>query len=505
MCEPNLMRVHRILDKLNQVRLRGLSCFGSDSHGFRLKPPASEAELGSFETKHRIRLPDDYRTFLKHAGNGGAGPYYGLFPLEKWNDFADWVLDHRPDDFLQRSCPLYPELDPKPNWADEFGEASPYQGTLSLGSRGCSYAMQLIVVGPYAGRVVYVDADGSPPYMVREPDFLCWYERWLDELLQGYKIDWFGYGLGGGEVDFFGIVNDPHTSDGYKAEAARAFCRLPRLTETANAGIVAFCRHPVCGVRAGACATIRTFKIQAGEEEAALLLDDPSAEVRREAVWTVMKLDPQRWSDLVLGRLRNDPDGEVASSAFCELKEAGALCKAELLRIIEQSPLGNLRYLAANVVDWADEDLALLIGMLSDSHTQVRFYATLGLRKLKARDALPQILDLLARENDPLVVESILKMLGELGDPCVVSTLLDWTKAPDDFHRLDAMEALAKIGDERAVPIAQAMLREDREPVRREASGHEMTTSIHTIRVLVQKSLKESPNQALRKLVKWFP
>jgi acyl-CoA reductase-like NAD-dependent aldehyde dehydrogenase len=79
--------------------------------------------------------------------------------------------------------------------------------------------------------------------------------------------------------------------------------------------------------------------------------------------------------------------------------------------------------------------------------------------------------------------------------------LLDWTKAPDDFHRLDAMEALAKIGDERALPIAQAMLREDRKPVRREASGHGMTTSIHTIRVLVQKSLKESPNRALRKMV----
>ena len=503
MSEPNLSRVNRILDKLQHVRSRGLSCFGSDSHGFRLKSPLSEADLRGFETKHCIRLPDDYRTFLRHAGNGGAGPYYGLFSLEKWNDFADWVLDHRPDDFLTRPCPLFPDLEPRPDWADQFDEASAYQGTLSLGSRGCSYGMQLIVVGPYAGRVVYVDADGSPPYMVREPDFLCWYERWLDELLQGYKIDWFGYGPGGGEADFFGIVNDPQAGDRYKAEAAGAFCRLPRLSETAHAGIAAFCRHPIHGVRAGACATIRTFKIVSGEEEAARLLDDPSAEVRQEAVWTVMKLDPQRWSGTVLRRLRNDPDGEVASSAFFQLKEAGALSKAELLRIIEQSPLGNLRYLAAHAVKWADEDLAFLIGMLSDSHTQVRFYATLGLRQLKARDALPQILDLLARERDEVVVGSILKMLGELGDSCVAPTLLDWTRAADDFHRLDAMEALAKIGDERAVPIAQVMLREDREPVRRNASGLE--TSIHTIRVLVQKSLKESPNRALRKLVKWFP
>src|SRR5258708_39519318 len=108
------------------VRSRSLSCFGSESHGFRLNSPLHEAELQAFETKHRIRLPDDYRTFLKHAGNGGAGPYYGIFPLDKWNDFADWVVDNRPDDFLARPCPLLPELNPASDWAEQLGDASPY-------------------------------------------------------------------------------------------------------------------------------------------------------------------------------------------------------------------------------------------------------------------------------------------------------------------------------------------------------------------------------------------
>jgi hypothetical protein len=78
-------RVQRILQKLEQVRTRNLSCFGSDSHGFRLNPPLPEADLCAFETSHRIRLPDAYRTFLLHAGNGGACQYYGLFPLDECN------------------------------------------------------------------------------------------------------------------------------------------------------------------------------------------------------------------------------------------------------------------------------------------------------------------------------------------------------------------------------------------------------------------------------------
>ena len=61
--------------------------------------------------------------------------------------------------------------------------------------------MQLVVSGEYTGRVVYVDADGQPPYMVRNTDFLEWYERWLDELLGGYDLHWFGFDLGATEED----------------------------------------------------------------------------------------------------------------------------------------------------------------------------------------------------------------------------------------------------------------------------------------------------------------
>jgi len=360
--------------------------------------------------------------------------------------------------------------------------------------------MQMIVTGPFAGRVVYADMDGHPPYIVREPDFLAWYERWLDELLGGYKVDSFGYGPGGCEEDFFRILNDPNASDEFKSEAAVAFCRLPRLSGAGARRILDYLSHPIARVRSGACATVRRFEIRHASDAGGQLLDDPSHYVRREAVWTVMKLDPRRWTVAVLHRLREDSDNEVATSAFFELEKAGALPKPELLRIIEQSPLGGLRYLAANKVKWAEQDLDFLIRMLSDPHPQVRFYATLGLRQIKARGSLSHVLDLVGREKDDLVVGSIIHMLKELGDSSVVPTLLDRARSGDDFHRVEAIEALAKIGDERAVPIAKAMLEEHRPPVRRDANGFTRQSSVHSISELVRKSLKESPNQALRRL-----
>lgn len=57
------------------------SIFGASGHGFELNGPISERELVGWERGHGIELPADYRAYLSELGNGGAGPYYGSFPL----------------------------------------------------------------------------------------------------------------------------------------------------------------------------------------------------------------------------------------------------------------------------------------------------------------------------------------------------------------------------------------------------------------------------------------
>jgi hypothetical protein len=77
-----------ILEGLRQLRESAvpLMVFGSQAHGFRTHPPLAEEAVRQFEARHRIVLPQDYRGFLIHVGNGGAGPAYGLFKLGKMDD-----------------------------------------------------------------------------------------------------------------------------------------------------------------------------------------------------------------------------------------------------------------------------------------------------------------------------------------------------------------------------------------------------------------------------------
>ena len=89
--EPS--RVHELLQ---QMRSSGSRVFGADGHHFVLNPPLPEAEVIAFEQYHRVTLPSDYRYFITHVGNGGAGPFYGIFPLgegeeEPWHENDGFV------------------------------------------------------------------------------------------------------------------------------------------------------------------------------------------------------------------------------------------------------------------------------------------------------------------------------------------------------------------------------------------------------------------------------
>ena len=76
-----VLNFSRIKDTLASLEVARPRVFGADSHNFRVNPILSEADVLAFEQGHLVTLPEDFRHFLINVGNGGAGPFYGVFPL----------------------------------------------------------------------------------------------------------------------------------------------------------------------------------------------------------------------------------------------------------------------------------------------------------------------------------------------------------------------------------------------------------------------------------------
>lgn len=162
--------------------------FGARRHRYRLGPIVTEQDLARFEAEHGITLPASYRLFLTTVGDGGAGPYYGLFR----HDGADWpgyLQQHE-----QRQQPLlgtafvhttafqpWPDVKPcgqHPVPEDSFDPCW-LAGTLILAEFGCGANYRLVVTGPARGQVRFDDL-ANDQGLTPGPDFRDWYLAWLE-------------------------------------------------------------------------------------------------------------------------------------------------------------------------------------------------------------------------------------------------------------------------------------------------------------------------------------
>lgn len=194
--------VKRILKLLGQAKAKDEDCdrFGADSHQYKLAAPASEEVVQKFEAQHGIRLPEEYRDFLTLVGNGGAGPFYGLFgvkvPESKRREtelLEQWLPDE--ENTLQAEPLIYPKMSDA-DWDKAAQSPYPYTGVLPIGTQGCTLMTGLMLTGPYRGQVVYYDDDlCGPPFFLREKGVLAWYERWLREVIAGYDDEETDFGL----------------------------------------------------------------------------------------------------------------------------------------------------------------------------------------------------------------------------------------------------------------------------------------------------------------------
>jgi hypothetical protein len=190
--------------------------FGASSHQYALGALLPEPALAAWERQRGIELPSDYRTFLLELGNGGAGPFYGIFRLGMWGDTFHDSRDPWDDDagdlradFPYREAWNLPasRLEPPDDfdsdedeqaWHDaldaEYFNPSRLDGAFWICHHGCALRTVLVVTGPERGNVwldARPDLAGILPHTDergRHMSFGDWYLDWLERSLSGQPV-----------------------------------------------------------------------------------------------------------------------------------------------------------------------------------------------------------------------------------------------------------------------------------------------------------------------------
>ncbi len=167
---------------------------GAKGHRYHLNPPIAERELIMWERDHEITLPDEYRRFLLELGNGGVGPYYGVFPLGRWDgagdtmeSFSDVVGDLRAPFPHRTAWNLPVERRTPPDEHDgssEYYDPALTDGAFWIAHHGSTQRTMLVITGPERGMIwddLRPEGGGIVPLLATFGD---WYVRWLERSLR---------------------------------------------------------------------------------------------------------------------------------------------------------------------------------------------------------------------------------------------------------------------------------------------------------------------------------
>ncbi|MGJ8745374.1 SMI1/KNR4 family protein [Polaribacter sp.] len=190
-------------EKLSELKNldKNFSIFGSEHHRYKFDSLISEKEIISFEKKHSFTLPKDYREFMLEFGNGGCGPHYGLFSLEK--GILDLPQNPKQSDIIKLSKPfrfktiwnmdsIKGTLDFK---EEEYDNSKWADGMLRICHIGCGAFANIIVTGKEKG-TIWIDDRVSEGgiYPVnnynnteKRYSFTEWYLSWLNNSITELK------------------------------------------------------------------------------------------------------------------------------------------------------------------------------------------------------------------------------------------------------------------------------------------------------------------------------
>ena len=188
-----MLSLHDSLRQINRglARIREFRPLWKDEYS--PNPVLTPEEVAAFEEKHLCRLPESYRQYLLHVGNGGAGPDYGIFELGQ--HFSDSGHEDCLQDDVDLSLPFpYPHPLASEECEDDDDLFSPRHapGSMILCDYGCGTWTRLIITGPLAGEIWCDDRVNSRSFYPQvAPDstryqFLPWYMDWLARRVHQY-------------------------------------------------------------------------------------------------------------------------------------------------------------------------------------------------------------------------------------------------------------------------------------------------------------------------------
>ncbi|MCI0741536.1 MAG: SMI1/KNR4 family protein [Gemmataceae bacterium] len=150
-----------------------------------------------FEDRYSLRLPDDYRTFLMQVGNGGAGPYYGIYGLDElyetredyWNDLSKpFPYRHKwegPPNLLkaimEAKVDEAGDQDRRGELIDEYWRQASRDGSINICEYGCNLRFLLIVNGPEFGSIWFdatPDVAGFSPVAIHRATRVGRHAKW---------------------------------------------------------------------------------------------------------------------------------------------------------------------------------------------------------------------------------------------------------------------------------------------------------------------------------------
>jgi hypothetical protein len=172
----------------------------------------AERTVADFERDLSIHLPRDYRDFITRLANGGAGPFYGVFPLgtvdenfglRKWHVNDGLIGDpSRPFDLTHEWNDI--SLLPSADLADEnqgeydrqmedlesvYFRPDLLNGAIPICHQGCALRIWLVVTGETTGHLWddrRSEYEGIRPLKLKNglpAAFGTWYLEWLQDSL----------------------------------------------------------------------------------------------------------------------------------------------------------------------------------------------------------------------------------------------------------------------------------------------------------------------------------